>query len=255
MLVGTSAGAINAAFLGLDPSLERVQLLENAWREAAQKDFFPSGWMPVIGRALGNRAGFPQGAPLREFFLAHLPAPDLTFRQMRIPVYLVAADLNHAQMIVYGARPDQFVLEGILASTALPPWVHPLEKSDQFLMDGGAVSNLPIETAISQGASEVIALDLSDSADLPATSHGFGPFAARLMNTVIRRQLELEYHLATACGTTVHPIQLRSDPPVAFTDFSHAEELFAQGYAIAKQTLDENWRTMPVRQIHALCAR
>ena len=254
LLVGTSAGAINAAFLGLDPTLERVQLLENAWREAAQKDFFPSGWMPVIGRALGNRAGHPQGAHLREFFLAHLPAPDLTFRQMRIPVFLVAADLNHAQMIVYGVKPDQLVLEGILASAALPPWVHPLEKSDQFLMDGGAVSNLPIEAAISQGASEVIALDLSDPAELPVTSHGFGPFAAKLMNTVVRRQLELELRLAAACGTTVHHIQLRSDPPLKFTDFSHAEELFAQGYAIANQTLDEKWRPNPVAQIERPCA-
>lgn len=249
LLVGSSAGAINAAFMGLDPSLEQIRLLENAWRQAAQKDFFPSGWMPVIGRALRNRVGFPQGTLLREFFLTHLPAPDLTFRQMRIPVYLVATDLNHAKMIVFGTRPDQFVLEGILASAALPPWVHPLENGDQFLMDGGAVSNLPIETAISQGASEVVALDLSDPADLPVTSHGFGPFAAKLMNTVVRRQLELEMKLADTCGITVHRVELRSDPPVTFTDFSHPEELFEQGYAIANQTLDETWRPKPVVMI------
>lgn len=254
LLVGTSAGAINAAFLGVDPTLERIRLLENAWREAAQKDFFPSGWMPVIGRALRNRAGFPQGAHLREFFRAHLPAPDLTFRQMRIPVFLVAADLNHARMIVYGVDPDAFVLDGILASAALPPWVHPLEDGDQFLMDGGAVSNLPIEAAISQGAGEVIALDLFEPADLPIASHGFGPFAAKLMNTVVRRQIDLELKLAAACGTIVRHIQLRSDPPVTFTDFSHAEELFAQGYAIANQTLDEKWRPNPVVQIELPCA-
>ena len=43
---------------------------------------------------------------------------------------------------------------------ALPPWVVPQEKDGRFLMDGGAVSNLPIEAALQQGATEIIALDL-----------------------------------------------------------------------------------------------
>jgi predicted acylesterase/phospholipase RssA len=40
----------------------------------------------------------------------------------------------------------------------------PLEKEGQLLMDGGIVSNLPIEPAVAAGAAEIIALDLTTPA-------------------------------------------------------------------------------------------
>jgi NTE family protein len=244
-LVGTSIGAVNAAFFALDPTLARIKALEQAWREAAHYNFFSADWMVVATRALLNRAGIRPNPRLREFFVAHMPSPDLRFAQMRVPVYLVAADLNHARAVIYGEQPDQSVLEGLLASTALPPWVHPLEMGDLFLIDGGAVSNLPIEPAIAHGATEIVALDLSEPAEVDIKAHGFGPFASKLLNTIARRQIELELRLAAAHQVPVHLLKLRFDPPVRFWDFSHPDELFEQGYAIARRYLDELPRATP----------
>jgi NTE family protein len=238
-LVGTSVGAVNAAFFALDPTLARMKVLEQAWREAAKADLFPAHWAWLATRALLNRARVMPHARLREFFVARMPKPLPTFRQMRLPLYLVAADLNAAQMVVYGDEPEQSVLEGLLASTALPPWLRPLEIGARFLMDGGAVSNLPIEPAVARGATEIVAFDLSEPSGIAAEARGFGPFVGKLMNTVAHRQIELELRLAEARGIRVHRQQLSADPPVMFWDFSHPDELFEQGYAIARRYLDE----------------
>ena len=41
MLVGTSAGAVNAAMVASDPTLEGMQRLVNAWREVTKYDVYP----------------------------------------------------------------------------------------------------------------------------------------------------------------------------------------------------------------------
>jgi NTE family protein len=245
LLIGTSAGAANAAFLGLDPTCAQVARLEEIWRAAARTDFLPAHWATMVARALLNRARAKPNPSLREFVVAHLPDPDLQFREMRLPVYLVAADLNHAQAVIYGEKPEQSVLEGILASTALPPWMRLLERGDQLLMDGGAVSNLPIEHAMTHGATEIIAFDLSMPSDASTKAHGIGPFASKLLNTVARRQIELELQLAAAHNVLVHRLELQSDPAVMFWDFTHADELIEQGYQIARRFLDEVWSPRP----------
>jgi NTE family protein len=252
LLVGTSAGAVNAVFLGLEPTREQVARLEEAWRAAATQNLFPADWISVVTRTLMHRAGVKLNPRLREFFIAHLPNPDVRFHQLRVLVYLVAADLNHARAVIYGEQPDQEVLEGLLASTALPPWVRPLEQGDQFLMDGGAVSNLPIEPALAHGATEIIALDLSEPADVDLAARGFGPFASKLLNTVARRQTELELRLAATQHVPVHHLKLRSEPPVMFWDFTHADELIQQGYALTRHYLDEAWRPRPATLLDRL---
>ena len=55
-LVGTSVGAVNAAFFALDPTLARMKVLEQAWREAAKVDLFPAHWAWLATRVLLNRA-------------------------------------------------------------------------------------------------------------------------------------------------------------------------------------------------------
>lgn len=245
LLVGTSAGALNAAFLGLDPTREQVERLEDAWRAAASHNLFPADWRSVVTRTLMHRAGVRPTPHLREFIAAHLPDPELRFHQLRVPVYLVAADLNHARAVLYGEHAEDSVLEGLLASTALPPWVHPLEQGDRFLMDGGVVSNLPIEPAIARGATEIIAFDLSEPAEVDLQAHGFGPFVGKLLNTVAQRQIELELRLAAAQHVPVHHLQLRSVAPIPLWDFTHADELIERGYVLTRRYLDEAWKPRP----------
>jgi NTE family protein len=241
LLVGTSIGSVNAAFLaihGVDQG--GIQRLVEAWNEAAQAELLPSNYLWLTVRALFNR---PIETPLhrmKEFFVSHGVDPDLKFGDIqRVGLITVAADLNQGSPILFGLNPEDRILDGLLASTALPPWVRPLSVDDRLLIDGGAVSNLPIEPAIKAGAAEIIALDLKDFRDAQVYGQGFGSFLNKLLNTVEQRQLVLEFALAEARRVQVHYLKLQAVEHVPLWHFAHTSELIEGGYELARQALQE----------------
>lgn len=238
LVVGTSAGAANAshlAYYGMNKS--SIETLMSSWHDVAKADLLPSNYIWLTIRILFNRAGIYPVHRMKNFFVTHGVNPDLRFGDLKIPLILVSADLNSGSTILFGTNPQQFVLDGLLASTALPPWIHPLEKDGRFLIDGGLVSNLPIEPALRQNADEIIALDLSDPRELPADTQGFGIFFEKLINTIEQRQLTLEIALAKAKGAVIHHILLSGKCPIPVWDFQHTEELFEIGYQTTKDEI------------------
>lgn len=240
LVVGTSVGAINAVFLGLHGSTsEALDLLEATWLAAAKAELLSPNPAWITMRVVFNRIRFHPDHRLRDFFMAQGLTPDIHFGDLPgPPMILVSADLNRSQPVFYGADPQQSVLDGILASTALPPWVHPREVEDRFLMDGGAISNLPIELAILHGATEIIALDLSAPGEIDPEAHGFGPFWAKFLTTVIGRQTYLEMELAQAKGIPVHRVVLSPERSVPIWDFRQTQILLETGYQQMKSALD-----------------
>ena len=240
LVVGTSVGAINAVFLGLHGfTSEALDLLEATWFAAAKAELLPPNPAWITMRVVFNRIRFHPDRRLKDFFMAQGLTPDIHFGDLPgPPMILVSADLNRAQPVYYGADPQQSVLDGLLASTALPPWVHPLEVEDRFLMDGGSISNLPIEPAILHGATEIIALDLPTRGEIDQEAHGFGPFWTKLLMTIGDRQIYLEMELARVKGIPVHLVELTARPPVPIWDFSQTQILLETGYQQMKSALE-----------------
>lgn len=250
VLTGTSVGAANATYLAIHGlSLEAIEGLEKIWRIAAAADLLPANYLWLTLRVLFNRSGWDPYHRLREFFITQGLSPDLRFGDIRgVRLILVAADLNAGRPVLYGQDPRQSVLEGLLASTALPPFVHPLERGEQLLIDGGVVSNLPVEAALQQGARTIIALDIADPRVAPVGGQRFGPFLGKLTYTVERRQTDLEIALARSQGALVREIVLRGEVPIPVWDFSHTDELIARGYETACREI-ARWRSeQPVLQ-------
>ena len=241
MLVGTSIGAMNAACLALN-GLDGTGLagLETAWRDAAAADLLPANYLWQTLRALVGRQGNGAQTRLRDFFVAHGLQPDLCFGDIPgVRLVLVAADLNTGRAALYGAYPEQIVLEGALASAAVPPWVPPLHFGDRVLMDGGVVSTLPIEPALDQGATDIIALDVFDPRAQAANAPGLAPFFVKFLSTVQQRETDMELALAAARGVPVRRIALRPVVHVPIWDFSRTEELMRTGYEIASAAIAE----------------
>ena len=240
LLVGTSAGAVNAAYLGIrGVSLDGVKALEEAWLAAAGMNLFPANALWLAVRALFNRPTPAVADRLLQFFLSNGLTPEMRFADIpAVPVYLVAADLNNGKAVVYGSDPQDSVLEGLMASTALPPWVAPIARPDQLLVDGGAVSTLPIEPALRMGAGNIIALDLQDARMISSEAQGFGPFMARLITTVENRQKELEMALAEAYGVRVRLVHLEGPEPTPLWDFTRSAELIECGYRQMWEVID-----------------
>lgn len=241
LLVGTSIGAVNAAYLALHGvNLQGLQSLEAAWHDAAQANLLPSNYLWLTVRTLFNRPAGDSVHRLRDFFIKHGITPQLRFGDLQdIRLIIVAADLNGGCPVLYGADPEDSVLDGLVASTALPPWVQPLQMQEKLLMDGGVVSNLPIESALAMGSREIIAMNLMDFRDVMVQEYGFGPFLGKLFNIVEQRQLELELALAASKGVKVHRLDLLSDFHVPLWQFDFTQELIAVGYQTARKELAE----------------
>jgi NTE family protein len=247
-VVGTSAGAINASFLALRGwTPESIEDLARCWRDAQGADFLPSNALWVTVRAVLRR-GPNTYTRIRDFFMAHGLKPEIRFSDLqKLRLFVVAADLRACRPVVYGIDPEDGVLDAVLASTALPPWVAPLDIKGQLLMDGGVVSVLPIECAVTQGATEIIALDLADQRETPGPL-GWWPVVTKMWTTAGRRQTALELLLAEAKGIPVKRLLLQMESPVAIWDFSRIDEMISAGYEAAIRGMAE-WPQEPAKPV------
>jgi NTE family protein len=251
LLVGTSIGAANATGLALwGVDLAGIDALERTWQDAAGASLLDRrlSWL-FLRRALGhpNTHG---SRHIAQFLNAKGITSDLRFDQITgVRLALVGADLASGQPVIYGRDPDQSVLEGVLASTALPPWFAPIEKDGQYIVDGGFLSNLPIEPALTMGATEIIALDLGASDKAGETSSdGLMPYIDKLSAAIMRRQNALDTALAEARGVPVYRIELTDPIPTPIWAFNNHSQLITAGYEITRQQIaswDRNSRAIP----------
>jgi NTE family protein len=246
LMVGTSVGAINAAFLALrGANLASIQQLISIWEEASHANLMPSNYLSLTLRKLVGRSADYTGHRMRDFCIQHGLPPDMCFKEINgMRLILVAADLNSGQPVLYGTHPDDSILEGVLASTALPPWIPPLEKDGRLLVDGGAVSVLPIEAAIKAGATEIIALDLNDTRAYLQSANNLVNLFGKMVATANHRQAELELALADAMGLPVRHIRLFGVDPIAIWDFELTNTRIARGYELTREII-ETWSSEP----------
>lgn len=65
LLVGSSVGALNAAFIATDPTLQRVKQLRSIWSSITRPDIFGSGWSRTLMRLALRQEHVYDAAPLR----------------------------------------------------------------------------------------------------------------------------------------------------------------------------------------------
>lgn len=147
-VVGASIGAVNGALIaaGLTPAE-----MEERWRRLRTRDVLGPRWQAI--RLLWGAPSVFHNHRLRAFLQETLPVP--WFRQLRIPLYVVATDLKTGEAAVL----DQGdLIEAILASTALPGVFPPMLWRGRQLIDGGLSDNVPIDVAVARGAGHVIGM-------------------------------------------------------------------------------------------------
>ena len=168
MLVGTSIGAWNAAWLARMPTLQGVEALAAAWRELqpAQAllgcDPHTSSRMrslsgrllfTALRRLMRGQSSLYSNAGMRQLLSHHLG--DLTFEDLALPLRVIAADLTHGGRAVFRTGP---VVPAVLASSAIPGIFPPVRIGDGIYADGGTVDGCSVETAVNLGARRIFVL-------------------------------------------------------------------------------------------------
>lgn len=103
------------------------------------------------------RSGLLDGTKrLRELFAIHTDVQN--FSELKIPVLMVATDLEKGQKVVLKSGN---ILEALRASMSMPGLFAPARVNDRWLVDGGLLDPVPVSVARAMGADLVIAVDLS----------------------------------------------------------------------------------------------
>jgi NTE family protein len=152
LVVGTSAGSLVAALYASGKSGAELAKLADAMDESAITDWsFP-------GR------GLIRGEALARFVREH--TGGRTIEQMRVPLGIVATDLDNGQAILFQVG-DPGV--AVRASSAVPAVFQPVRIGSREYVDGGLVSPVPVRFARQMGAELVIAVDITERPDGAAT--------------------------------------------------------------------------------------
>lgn len=234
MLVGTSAGALNAAFIASRPqTTDTACALGRVWRRLAREDIFPVSISALVGGFWGRRDHLVPDRGLRRLVRRHIEFDDLT--DSPIPLHLVAFDLTARQEQLLSAGP---AVDAVVAAASIAGVFPPVVIGGRRLVDGGVVNNTPISHAVELGAERIYVLPTQDPS---STRGGYSPrsaldaaiYGVRLL-IESRLQGEIERY-----ASDVELIVLPAPNPrqVQPTSFEHAAGLMADARAAARAEL------------------
>ncbi|MCV2359731.1 cyclic nucleotide-binding domain-containing protein [Paucibacter sp. TC2R-5] len=151
---GTSIGAVMAALVGTDRSIDAVTL-------AAQKAFAtnPTGdfnWLPMISLIRGRRLRRVVAGSITE-----LTGHDAQIEDLWKNFFCIATNYSQAreQLLAQGS-----LLKSLLASVAIPGALPPVVLGGDLLCDGGTFNNLPADVMRGRwGIGRVIGVDLGSN--------------------------------------------------------------------------------------------
>jgi NTE family protein len=240
LIVGTSVGALNGVALASNPTLEGARWLAEGWRRVRRADVYPGNPLTVGWRLLRGHGSLHTQAGFHRFVRSLLPPGVERFANLRVPCIVTATALSSGQLRLFGADPQDRLVDAIMASTAIPPFFPPYRYGNELLVDGAVVANLPLALAISRGARTIYALNIVDEV-IPASGQGLGQTLSYALSAMLSRQDEQERQIAALVrrrGVTIHDIRLATDRPRAYHDFGNSAALIAAGQQAAAAYLD-----------------
>jgi NTE family protein len=236
VVVGCSVGALNAAALAVDPTLDRVLEMERVWRGVERHHVFgrsrrlaPTPLLNAVRR--DDHLSEPEA--LRSLVRSWVPVADLA--HTAVPCHVVTTDLERGLATWWSAGDPVEVLS---ASACLPALFPPVRLGDSLHVDGGVTAPVPVNRALELGAMRVWVLDVSGGV--------LGRRGARMTALdVLLHSFAISRSLLDRQLPGPHPdqqvIRLRR-PDVGhleMRDFSQTARLMAAGYAVAREALRE----------------
>lgn len=230
VLLGSSVGAFNAAYVAHHPDRDSLTRLEAIWRAVRRGDVIPiSPWQAFLGLFRHNYLVSAQG--LEKLAWRHFGQSLL--EDAPVECHLTATDLLDGSRVLLSSG---LTVEALLASTAIPAVFPPLRQGNRLLIDGGVASNSPIGSSIECGADRGIVLPTGIScarqpSEMPANAL---EMAMHSLNLLITRQLvaDAEVFRNRARITIVPPL---CPLDVSIFSFEKTGELIERG---EQQTLE-----------------
>jgi NTE family protein len=240
MVVGTSAGAVNAAFVGAyGVGSDALEDLARLWRSMRRSTVFPLRADHGLLAVLGARDSLCSPTALAQFLADSLPYTRL--EHASIPVHVVATDVLTGRGVLLSTGDT---VSALLASCAIPG-VYPVVQRDGLALCDGALADVSgVLRAVELGADRVYVLAVGTACALDAAPRH--PFSAALHAlTLLLQQRVLTDARSIADAIEVHVIPPLCPLTVSASDFGHATALIRRAHRGTADWLDSASDELP----------
>jgi NTE family protein len=225
LVIGTSVGAINAAFIAGRPYGGAARELADVWNGLQRSDVFPASPLRGISGIFGRSDHLVNPKPLRR-----LLERVISFERLEdapIETRCIATDLLSGQPVELTSGN---AVDAIVASSALPGLLPPIEISGRLLIDGGVSNNVPISNAVQAGATTVYVLSAGHACSPSQQIRGALHVLLHSMSVMIHDRLATQAVLhGDSVDLRVFPILCPVETSIV--DFSKSSELIERSYA------------------------
>ncbi|MGH9038367.1 MAG: patatin-like phospholipase family protein [Acidimicrobiia bacterium] len=235
VLVGTSIGSVNAAYLAADPTPDRVEDLCELWRGVRSRDAF--SWNPfrMAHAALRRGSLFPSES-WRRYLTRHIALERI--EDSAVPLRIMVTDFEDGSPVVLDSGP---VIDAVMASTCLPGIFPPQRVGDHLYLDGILAEQVPLKPAIDAGADTVYVLATSHASPSPDVRSP-GQILRHALTILLFPRLRLDA-LSLPDRPNLKIVQIPSGgAQVALWDMSRHDEMIESGYQETKEFLAERGR-------------
>ena len=238
MIVGSSVGAVNGAFLAFHP--DNIEGLAELWIALRDTRLWHRNLLRITRNLLTRGTSVYSNRFLRDLFRPHVTIDEIAAAE--IPLHIVTTSLSSGRKHVMAKGQ---LLASVMASIALPGLFPPVRLDGNWCVDGGLSSGLDLETAILQGATHTIAVDLGVHPS-PYQPRGLVDLLARSMEIAAQERTKAEIdQFGSIVPTVVWRPGLRA---LSFGSFGDVTELYAAAKELAPVMIDQaldsqgNWK-------------
>jgi NTE family protein len=153
VIVGSSVGALNGAFIAADPSLASVARMVEVWTGLSDRGVFGGSVLGQISTLARHGTHLHSNDGLRRLIEDELGQRE--FVDLAVRFECVAASIERASATWFSSGP---VAPAVLASCAVPGLLPPVEIGGEHYFDGGLVRSVPIGRAAELGAQRIFVL-------------------------------------------------------------------------------------------------
>jgi NTE family protein len=233
--VGCSVGALNAAFLAVDPTPGRLAELEGIWRDLDRGDIFGHNRRLLASHPLVHAVRrddhLYEPDALRSLVRRWVPLDDLG--DTAVPCHVVTTDLVTGQPAWWADGDPVAVLT---ASACLPALFPPVMLGGSLHVDGGVVCPVPVERALELGAERVWVVDTSGGT-LGRQDDRMTALDVLLQAFAISRAQLDRPLLGVRPDQRVIRLRRPDLGRIEMRDFSQTPRLMAAGYAVGLEAL------------------
>ena len=233
LLVGTSVGALNAAFIASRPqTVETADQLADIWCRLRRDDVFPLSVRALIVGLAGRRDHLVPDGAVRRLVHKHVEFTDIA--HAAIPLHVVAFDTDAQAEVLLSAGP---AVDAITAAASIPGVFPPVRLGERSLIDGGVANNTPLSHAVALGAERVFILPTRDQRRGPARPSR-GALAAAIDGLGVLTDARLQFDLQRfSIDAEVIILPCPNAHGVQPTNFDHASTLIRDAFDASHRRL------------------